>query len=345
MPNNQNASYRYQILDRCFSHSTRKYDFYELLEAVNERLYDVRGRKSEISERQLRDDIKAIRNMLPIDVELVAKPFDGKKCYYRYSDSSFSIYNNELSAEEVQNLRTTIEMLRKYRGLPSNGWLDEVISNLEFRFGVNSNNESLISFGQNDQLQGFEFLSELIEATINHQPLLIAYKTYKGEEYEQTVHPYYMRPYNNRWFLFGLNAELDKISNYALDRIQSIEKANVRFIPNTTIDFVTYFKDIIGVSVPQNEVDRSVEDIVLRFSERRIPYVLSKPVHASQEQLSNTDIVLHVYPTRELMQQIFSYGPDVEVVSPAWYRAEIMKKYEEIYKKYFPMQKACTDAS
>lgn len=344
MPVNRNASYRYQVLDRCFSDFRHKYDVEELLEAVNERLYDVRGHKSEIGKRQLRDDIKAIRNMLPIDVTLETIPFDGKKCYYRYSDSSSSIYNNELSVEEVQNLRATIEMLNKYRGLPSNVWLEEVISNLELRFGVKSNRENLISFGQNDQLQGLEHLSELIEATVSHRPLLITYKTYKGEESKQTVHPYYMRPYNNRWFLFGLNEELDRISNYALDRIQLIEESTVRFVPNTSIDFAVYFNDIIGVSVPQEETDRIIEDIVLRFSEKRMPYVVSKPIHHSQEQVNDTDIVLHVCPTRELMQQIFSYGPDVEVLSPAWYRAEIIRKYAEMFKKYFPMQKVCTDA-
>jgi hypothetical protein len=39
-------------------------------------------------------------------------------------------------------------MLSKYRGLPSNGWLEEVISNLEIRFGVKGNAENLVAFGQ-----------------------------------------------------------------------------------------------------------------------------------------------------------------------------------------------------
>jgi predicted DNA-binding transcriptional regulator YafY len=51
-------------------------------------------------------------------------------------------------------------MLGKYRGLPSNVWLEEVISNLEVRFGVKANSENLVSFDRNDQLVGLEFLSE-----------------------------------------------------------------------------------------------------------------------------------------------------------------------------------------
>lgn len=114
MPVNKNAQFRYQILDRCFSDYRHKYDFDDLLEKVNEHLADVRGRDSMIKERQLRDDINAIRKMLPHDVYRDAKPYYDKKCYYRYSERDFSIYQNELSAEEVQKLRSTIDLLSRY---------------------------------------------------------------------------------------------------------------------------------------------------------------------------------------------------------------------------------------
>lgn len=149
MPKSKNAEFRFQVLDRCFSNHRRKYTFDDLLEKVNEQLYDVNGSDSMIKARQLRSDINAIRKMLPEWVYLDALPYEGKQCYYRYSETDFSIYKNELSVAEVQNLRSTIEMLSKYRGLPSNGWLEEVISNLEIRFGVKGNAENLVSFGQN----------------------------------------------------------------------------------------------------------------------------------------------------------------------------------------------------
>lgn len=70
----------------------------------------------------------------------------------------------------MQNLRATIEMLSKYRGLPSNGWLEEVISNLELRFGVKSDAENLVSFGQNEQLKVLNIFLILLmrQSAINH---------------------------------------------------------------------------------------------------------------------------------------------------------------------------------
>jgi len=53
---------------------------------------------------------------------------------------------------------------------------------------------------------------------------------------------------------------------------------------------------------------------------------------------------LEVKPTRELEQQILSFGSDVEVLSPESFRAQIAIKIEENYKKYFPVQDEFTDS-
>lgn len=338
---NKNAQFRYQILDRCFGDFRHKYDFDTLLEKVNVHLEDLQGADSMIGIRQLRSDINAIRKMLPDGVYLNAKPYYDKKCYYRYSKHNFSIFQNELSVDEVQKLRSTIEMLGRYRGIPNNAWLEEVISNLEYRFGIKSNNDNVVSFEQNEQLKGLEYLSEVIDAVVNHTPIIMYYKTYKGKELKSTFHPYHVKQYNNRWFLFGYEEESDKIANKALDRIQHISLANVPFRSNTTIDFAHFFDDIIGVSIPKDDVEK--ETIVLRFTEARFPYVTSKPMHKSQIILSEDEhtVSLEVKPTRELEQQILSFGSDVEVLSPESIRSQVGEKIKDNFKKYFPMQIDC----
>ena len=333
MPEKTNALFRYQILDRCFSDYKKIYDFDTLKNEVSDHKDD-----SYISDRQLREDLKAIRNMLPDGIYLDAIPYEGKKCYYRYSEQGFSIYQNQLSTEDVKLISSTIDALRHYRGLPNFAWLEEVISNLEYRFGIKSNSENVVAFDQNERLVGLQYLSKVIDAAVNHTPLTIFYKTYRGKEVKSTFHPYHVKQYNNRWFLFGYEEESGKIANKALDRIQLIFPANLSFRPNKDIDFTHFFDDIIGVSIPSEDVEK--ETIVLRFSEARFPYVTSKPLHPSQvivEDMENT-ISIQVKPTRELNQQIFSFIPDVEVLSPQWYREEIKKKIEENLNKYLSVQ-------
>ena len=235
-------------------------------------------------------------------------------------------------------------MLGRYRG-GANRWLEEVISNLEFRFGIKTNREHIVSFEQNDQLRGLEFLSELIDSAINHQPLNLLYRTYNGKETTVVIHPYHVKQYNNRWFLFGLEQTPigDRIANRPLDRIVKFSIANVPFIPNTTIDFTTHFDDVVGVSIPEDCVGK--ETVVLKFAPERFPYAVSKPIHHSQKILSEDDCILQieVRPNKELESVIFSYFPHVEVLAPASLREEFKEKISKNLKKYTSMQKGCTD--
>ena len=336
MPINKNALLRYQILDRCFSDRHKRYEIEDLVDKVNEALFDMYGKT--VSLRQIRADITYMRDRVSYNAPILACPIEGRRCYYTYEDKNFSIFNNELTVEEVNDLRTTIEMLSKYRGAVGNAWLEEVISNLEYRFGVKSNHDNIISFDQNSQLKGLEFLSDLIESAVNHIPLKILYRAYGGKEKIKIVHPYHLKQYNNRWFLFGLQQNEDKedyITNMALDRIVSFSPmSNIDFIPNCDIDFTTRFKDVVGVTIPEDHPEP--EEVLLKFDSARFPYIVSKPIHTSQTVVSEDDYIVSIFvrPNKELEAQIFSFGNQVEVIKPMWLRQQISDKISETFKIY-----------
>lgn len=305
MPTNKNAQLRYRILDRCFSDFHRTYSIEDLLDTVNESLMDLYG--SQVSIRQIREDIKYMRDRVTYNAPIETYPFDGRKSYYRYSDPSFSIFNNELTAEEIKSLRSTIDILSRFRGVSSNAWLEDVISNLEFRFGVKPNTENIVSFDHNDLLKGTEFLGELIESALNHQPLNLLYRTFAGNERTAILHPYHIKQFNNRWFLIGLQegSHGNYITNKALDRIVKFSRANVPFIPNKEIDFNEYFKDIVGVTLPEDHP--VAEEVLLKFDEARFPYVgtsqyiLHRRLKTKNSALLNSRFV----PTRNLKHASF----------------------------------------
>ena len=222
-------------------------------------------------------------------------------------------------------------------------WLEDVISNLEFRFGVKPDTENIVSFDHNDLLKGTEFLGELIESALNHQPLNLLYRTFAGNERFAILHPYHIKQFNNRWFLIGLQegSHGNYITNKALDRIVKFSRANVPFIPNTEIDFNEYFKDIVGVTLPEDHP--VAEEVLLKFDEARFPYVVNKPIHPSQEVEDEElrIIKLMVRPNKELEARIFSYGNQVEVLKPEWLRRQIAEKIENLLKKYSIVQKDC----
>ena len=70
MPANKKAQLRYQVLDRCFSDFHHKYDIDDLLNKVNEALYDLYG--TEVSIRQIRDNIKYMRDRVTFNAPIKA---------------------------------------------------------------------------------------------------------------------------------------------------------------------------------------------------------------------------------------------------------------------------------
>lgn len=101
----------------------------DLIDKCEEAIYYYNG-VGGVSRRQIFEDIKFMESETGWSVPLERKQ-DGRRVYYRYSDPYFSINAQPLTEEEARQLRSVVITLRRFRGLPSNAWVDEVISNLE----------------------------------------------------------------------------------------------------------------------------------------------------------------------------------------------------------------------
>ena len=342
MATNKNASIRYQALDQCFRDPYHRYYVEDLIGKCEEALLYYNGTGG-VSRRQIFEDIKYMESEAGWCIPL-ERCKDGKRMYYRYRDPNFTINAQPLTDDEARQMETVILTLSRFRGMPCNEWVDDVISNLEWRFNLKRSEQNVIAFEQNERLRGLPYLSPLIDATLRQQVLCIDYQSYKEEAVERkmTVHPYYLKEYNNRWYLLALDADTGYLCNLALDRIHGIAVCeDVRYIPNTT-DFDHYFDDVIGVTVPDGATKK--EHIVLQLSTRQLAYALSKPLHASQTLVDAEQrlISLDVKPNYELDYHILALGPGVEVREPATYRAHIRQKLEETLEKYTAVQKDCT---
>ena len=344
MPTNKNAAIRYQTLDKCFRDRRHRYYMEDLIDKCEEAIYYYNG-VGGVSRRQIFEDIKFMESETGWSVPLERKQ-DGRRVYYRYRDPDFTINAQPLTEDEARQLRSVIITLRRFRGLPSNAWVDEVISNLEWRFGLRGKQENMIGFEQNPYLRGLNLLPDIIDAATSHQAVRITYRNYKNcdEEYTVVVHPWYIKQYNNRWFLMAYDAEADRISNYALDRIQNFNvEEDVAYIPNKEVDFEHYFDDVFGVTIPPSDVEKI--RVLLQFSKKQYPYIVSKPLHHSQEivDADNRILAVEVRPTYEFTQLILSFGFDVQVLEPEPFKQEILANLRRNLQNYDVMQIDCTN--
>ncbi|EAZ94704.1 hypothetical protein FBBAL38_13000 [Flavobacteria bacterium BAL38] len=333
----KNPLIRYKILDACFRNPYKKYTKELLLETLNEKLMELFDDESHcIKLRQMQDDIAFMKSAEGWSIEL-AEEFDGKKRIFRYEDLNFSINNATLNEIEISEFQSAIHVLSQFEGMPQFEGIQEIIAKLKYDLKADNNKQPFIGFDTNQDLKGIEYFSQLYNATQNQEPIQITYKDFKAEQpYTFTLHPYYLKQYNNRWFLFGLHEETMKPDwNVAIDRIVSIETSNVKFIPNTTIDWQDYFSDMIGVSKP---IDGKLEEIVLHFNQLTGKYMENKPIHETQKHKwlneETLEIKIKVIPNYELERLILSYGDSVKVMEPKDLRQRIKNRVENNVKLY-----------
>lgn len=313
MANSKNSAIREMVLDRCLK-GKRKYTMQDLMDACNREL-----RIHELPEVSSLNTIRQdIRNIESRYYTIVEDRKVGRNIYYSYKDPSFSIFNAPLTDEELRHLNDTLLMLQRFEGLPQFRWISEMNTRLQTNFMSGGEERPIIGFDENPYTQGMEYLTQLYNSIYRHISLKIAYRPFLSDEAKiHEVHPYYLKQYNGRWFLFGWNLQAQRIYNYALDRIEKIMKAETKYIENTMVDFQEYFEDIIGVSIYE---DSTLEKVRLWFNKEQLQYVKTKPLHGSQRTLEENEIggiiEIEVMPNFELEQLLLSYGERVKVLEP-----------------------------
>lgn len=329
MANVKNGAFRESIIDRCLR-TRRGYSTQEIFDKCNDAL-EHRGEMPITALNTIRNDIYSIESRWDVIIEKIR---NGREIRYRYEDPHFSIFNNPLNESEIAQLTEAVSLLRRFEGMPGFGWVEEMSAHIQKT--VSANPEPVIGFDENKELKGMSFFTPLFKSIISKKAIKISYRSYKSNKsIEAVIHPYYLKEYNQRWFLFALNDQYNSISNYALDRIESIERTTTKYIPNTSIDFDSYFDDVVGVTVNSGEV----QTIKIWLSKDQAPYTLSKPIHPSQELVEEQDdgsaiISIEVIPNFELMQLLLSFGERTKVLSPESLKEEILKKIKKSIDNY-----------
>jgi predicted DNA-binding transcriptional regulator YafY len=265
-------------------------------------------------------------------VELETYRID-RKAYFRYKDKKYSIKNARLNETEANQLKEALLTLNRIKGLPQFEWVDEMITKLETSFNASSSNDKVIGFDHMPYLKGINFISEFYQKIIFKRVLEIKYQPFNSNELTLTIHPYYLKHFNNRWFLFGLSHKDNTIKNLPLDRIQSFVELNIDYV-NSEIDFEDYFDDVIGVSVRDVDVDC----VKLKVNFSLWPYINTKPFHGSQKIIENNDdftvIRLDLKPNYELEAKILQHGENVEVLEPIYLRDQLVDRIHKMKKQY-----------
>ncbi|MFT6939271.1 MAG: putative DNA-binding transcriptional regulator YafY [Cyclobacteriaceae bacterium] len=334
MPTSKKPLIRYQVIDRCLRNTARKYGKTELMEVINDELV-YRGLET-IGKVTFYQDIKDMQNEFGAPIESYR---EGNRAYFQYSSPTYSFANQPLNQEEVDHIRDAVLIMSRFSGIPGLEWVDELLSKLELGTYQEVRDKKVIAFAANDYLIGREYIGPIFKSILQQQVLNITYQKFTDAAIKiHIVHPYYLKEYDNRWYLLCYLPARDRLMLLSIDRIRMLE-INPReiYIPNERFDLADYFEDMIGVS--RGEEEKEIEKVKLKFSPLMSNYVRTKPLHGSQKLVETFEdgssiISIEVIINHELENLIFSYKSGVEVLSPDHLRSQIEQLYDDTINQY-----------
>lgn len=333
MPNTKSSDIRYKVLDRCLRRGG--YSTLKLMEAVSEEL-EFQGYEPVTALNTIRNDLRYIESTYP-DVHIIENK-SGRNKTYAYENPDSSIYKLQFNDDELGQLSQCMAILSQFEGMPQMEWLQSFLERFRLSLNIDPDGKRVVGFDENKYLVGREYFSRLLSAISNKEVLDISYKSFKDDSVRhKIVHPYYIKEYNNRWFLLGRTEGYDTVSTFAFDRIVNISNAlNVEFIANTEIDFNDdYFTEMIGVTKPLEETKQKVG---IRVRKSLYPYIATKPIHETQRVKSTDDsgvkIEIELYVNYELKQLLLSYGDGIEVLYPDSLRTQLRSDLEKALNNY-----------
>lgn len=337
---NKDAAFRYKIINNCLRNNMRKWTKKDLLDAINYAFeekfsWNESRKRMEIKERQLNYDIAEMKSLFGAPIE---QRRDGKQYYYFYEDPEFSIEQQQVSEDDLRQLRQAVHLLKQIKGFSVSEDIEGVVSRLEnkIRIGEEGSNKA-IDFENPPSAMGIENLGDIYESIINSKVLKINYRPFKAPSgQEQIIHPYFLKEYNNRWFLFGWNEDRNRIENMPLDRMDTIKVVNRPFKKNENFNPEEYFKNMVGVTRPNDAIPENIE---IKIDVERAPYILSKPLHHSQEVThkykdGSVKLKWQLIINKELISQLLSFGHQLEVLKPLTLRNTIREMLDKGLSRY-----------
>jgi len=183
----------------------------------------------------------------------------------------------------------------------------------------------------------------LNNAIANQQVLLLDYKSFKATAPKQNIYfPYLLKEYRNRWFLICRTKKNETLFTLALDRIVSFQELQEEvFVPYKGVDFDCYYNDLLGVT--KSERDRG-QKVILFFDNTMAPYVFTKPLHPSQQVLSEDKtgviIKIDIVINFELEREILGFGESVKVLAPRLLVSHIKRRIQASLNHYNETKKS-----
>lgn len=192
---------------------------------------------------------------------------------------------------------------------------------------------------------GGDKLRQIIDAMRDNRRIRIQYHKYTSSESKPyTLEPYCLKLYNRRWYMLVKKADASTPDDdtkkgdlfiFSLDRIESIELLQTKFVVDKNFDAGVYFNDCFGIMV---DGSLKAERIVLRAYGLEPYYLRDLPMHHTQKVIKKTDeytdYELRLRPAEDFIQYLLSLSTWSRVLEPEWLVKEVQQRLKDGLDRY-----------
>lgn len=335
MPVNLDALLRYHVINKCLQRQGNGYTWEELADACAEYMDEVapRADRNTPAQRTIQGDIKIMRS----DILGYNAPIEIKNGKYFYTESDYSIKNASLTKDDLRAITTAAKVLGQYKGFNFFNDLNNVYERFESKLylKLQKENQQTISFDKDEEARGIQFLNPLLNFIETKTVLHISYKKFADDAPKQHIlHPYLLKEFDGRWYLLGWHEQGQFIITLALDRIEDISEANTYTYLEKNFNAEEYFANTLGVTF----TGQPAQQIIMEVEAGYAPYLLTKPMHKSQ-QLLRDDAEAFVFSyylvvNQELENWLLEHSNHLKVLEPLSLKQSLLEKIKKAYHNF-----------
>ncbi len=199
----------------------------------------------------------------------------------------------------------------------------------------NRESADLLNFlvGEDEKLEidGGQWIHDLHTAIKERKMTRFTYNAIGKASYTTELAPYCLHLAHGKLYVVGFSSHHSSVRTFALDRMVALTILYSRFVRPINFNAERYFCHSFGAFGGENLKPECVE---MKCDEWLTNYLRQRPLHASQEEISDGCFQIHVALTQDFTCAILSFGSHVRITKPAELIQQIQDIAQEILKRY-----------
>jgi predicted DNA-binding transcriptional regulator YafY len=323
MPLNKNAWKRYAIIDSLLRNNMKPYPrMVDIIESC-------RAQDLDPSPETIQKDIAQMKMSRPDGFEAPIQ-FNRRHLGYEYIDENFSISGIPLTESDKTTIQESIDLIRVIGGTAIsskfNHAMEKVLSVSMEEFLPEYKKQPIIQTMDASSSRGYVHLDLFYKACLHKYPVSFVHYSYSKRMFSSIIaHPFLLKEFENRWYVYAFSEKHQTIRTFGFDRIYDPILLKRKFEQIDRVAHTAYVNDMYGI---YPLIEGPKEKIRIKVENMAMNYFAANPIHNSQRlqktKYGDAEISFELIPTYELLQLFASYGSQLRLLSPLWFRKHLI---------------------